>query len=78
MQYSGLLEVRLDAVGSKSEGRYAHLLLPDEQDFILYREGCLAVNDEFFEPYSGHQVIVEGEEETRARHILVESIMITQ
>ena len=78
MVFEGVIEFRYEAIGSKSEGSYAHLLTADGNDWILYRPGCLAWNDRYFEPFHGYQVRIEGEPENRTRHILVNGIWVRE
>ena len=73
MTFEGRIAFRLEAQGSKSEGFYARLYT-SEGEWLLYRSGCLAVNDRYFEPFDGLNVRIEGEPERRAGFILVQSI----
>lgn len=76
MLYEGKVEIREEGKGSKSEGRYAHLM-SDDKDYILYRDNTLVVNDTFFEPFEGRQVRVIGQAQERVHYLQVDNIEIT-
>ena len=59
----GKLTIRLQNQGTKSEGLYALLMDSEGKSWILYRENHYPAGDEFFTPFDGHQVSVEGEQE---------------
>ena len=63
MTSEGLLTVELHNEGSKSEGLYAVLTETEGKTWILYRADVYPANDDFFAPFNGHQVSVEGEQE---------------
>lgn len=77
MNYKGTVQIRLDNRGSKSEGKYAHILLEDGEDYILYRGGTMPANDAFFAPYDAQKVEVEGEMEKDFGYICVTHIQPT-
>lgn len=72
----GIVRIQQDNVGSKSEGQYAHLVLPTGENYILYRPEVLAKDDAFFHPFNNKQVNVIGEIEPRTGFICVEEIKI--
>lgn len=57
---TGIIDWRMAAEGSKSEGRRAVLCGEDGQEYVLYRADMLPVNDAFFAPYDKQQLTVEG------------------
>lgn len=46
---------------SKSAGRQAWLITSDMKIYILYREGLMDINDDYFEEFDRLDVILEGE-----------------
>ena len=72
----GKLTIELLNEGSKSEGLYAILTAGDNKTWTLYRSGAYPAGDDFFKPFNGHQVSVEGEQEMD-KYICVENITIT-
>ena len=56
----GVLDWRMVAEGSKSEGHRAVLRSDDGQEYILYRAGMLPAGDTFFAPYAGQQLTAKG------------------
>jgi len=72
----GKLTIELFNEGTKSEGLYAILTEKDDRIWSLYRSGVYPANDEYFAPFNGHQVTVEGEQEN-SKSIRVENITIT-
>lgn len=56
----GTLELRFLYEGSKSEGTYPFLLAEGEE-YKLGRQDVLSANDDFFLPFNGKRVRVEGE-----------------
>lgn len=71
----GKITIELLNQGSKSEGRYAVMNDTEGKAWILYRSGVYPAGDEFFTPFDGHQVSVEGEKEID-QYIRVDSITI--
>lgn len=60
-KFTGILSIRLQNQGSKSEGRYALLLCEEQPAPIrLCREGQPSHDDLYFEPFDGREVIVTG------------------
>ena len=57
---SGVVDWRMVAQGSKSEGHRAVLRGNDGQEYVLYRSGMLPANDAFFAPYNKQQLTVKG------------------
>ena len=73
---NGIMEYRLRDVGSKSEGRVAVLICDNGKEYTLYRPGMLPVEDEFFVPYQGLPIEVEGKAEERTGYFCVASIRV--
>ena len=71
----GKITIRLQNQGTKSEGLYALLMDSEGKSWILYRENHYPAGDEFFTPFDGHKVSVEGEQEIE-KYICVENITI--
>lgn len=67
----------MNNTGSKSEGRYAHIILDDGGDYILYRAKTMPTDDAFFAPYDTHHVEIEGEIEKEFGYICVTNIQPT-
>lgn len=60
-RYEGVILIRLQNVGSKSEGRYAFLVRDDDMSVLkLCREGVPPADDPFFESYDRREVVVTG------------------
>jgi hypothetical protein len=60
--YKGIILVRLQNVGSKSEGRYAYLVRDDDMNAIkLCRQGQPPYDDPFFEQFDKREVDVVGQ-----------------
>ena len=74
----GIMEYRLQDVGSKSEGRVAILKCNNGKEYALYRPGMLPLEDDFFAPYQGLLIEVEGKAEERAGYFCVTSIGIKE
>ncbi|WP_295935619.1 hypothetical protein [uncultured Alistipes sp.] len=74
-RYQGIILVRLQNVGSKSEGRYAYLVRDDDMSAVkLCREEQPPFNDLFFEQFDKKEVSVTG----RLSHgwLIVEAVEI--
>lgn len=71
---SGRLEYSLQNVGSKSQGNFAILKCDSGKEYILYRSGRLPLEDDFFLPYHGKRIKVEGKAEERNGYFCVHSI----
>ena len=56
----GVLDWRMVAEGSKSEGHRAVLRSDDGQEYILYRAGMLPADDVYFAPYAKQQLTAKG------------------
>lgn len=76
MTTQGKLTIELHNEGSRSEGWYAVLTDTESKTWLLYREDYYPAGDDFFKPFDGHQVSVEGEQENE-KYICVENITIT-
>lgn len=60
-QYQGIILIRLQNVGSKSEGRYAYLVRDDDMSTVkLCREGVPPVDDPYFAPFDRQEAVVTG------------------
>ena len=60
-QYQGIILVRLQNVGSKSEGNYAYLVRDDDMSAVkLCREEQPPFNDPFFVQFDKQEVSVAG------------------
>ena len=60
-QYQGIILIRLQNVGSKSEGRYAYLVRDDDMSAVkLCREGVPPVDDPYFAPFDRQEAVVTG------------------
>ena len=58
-QYQGIILIRLQNVGSKSEGRYAYLVRDDDMSTVkLCREGVPPVDDPYFGPFDRQEAVV--------------------
>lgn len=65
-RYEGVILVRLQNAGSKSEGRYAFLVRDDDMSVLkLCREGVPPADDPFFVAYDRQEVVVTGAHEPR-------------
>ena len=64
IECTGTLQIRTINAGSKSEGRYAILLMDEGREYTLYRAGFLPMDDPYFDPYDGAKVTLTGEEES--------------
>lgn len=60
-RYEGVILVRLQNAGSKSEGRYAFLVRDDDMSVLkLCRGGVPPADDPFFAAYDRQEVVVTG------------------
>lgn len=60
-RYEGVILIRLQNAGSKSEGRYAFLVRDDDMSVQkLCREGVPPADDPFFAAYDRQEVVVTG------------------
>lgn len=60
-RYQGVILIRLQNAGSKSEGHYAFLVRDDDMSVVkLCREGVQPADDSYFVPFDRQEVIVEG------------------
>ena len=59
MVYSGVIVIRKEFEGSKSEGNYVYLNT-GETEYRLFRMDVFPVNDVFFSPFEGKKVEIEG------------------
>lgn len=59
MVYSGIIVIKKEFEGSKSEGNCAYLNT-GETEYRLFRMGAFSVNDDFFYPFEGKKVEIEG------------------
>lgn len=74
-RFRGILQIRLCNPQSRSEGRFAFLVMGDEE-LELCREGGLPMNDPYYEPFDAKYVEIEGTLSHGA--LIVESIEETQ
>ena len=76
---SGIIDWRMGAEGSKSEGHRAVLRSDDGQEYILYRAGMLPVGDAFFAPYDKQQLTAKGTVEMTGDqcYLCVESLVLS-
>ena len=76
---SGIIDWRMVAEGSKSEGHRAELRSDDGQEYILYRAGMLPVGDAFFAPYDKQQLTAKGTVEMTGDqcYLCVESLVLS-
>ena len=72
----GIIECRLQHVGSKSEGVRAVLKGDDGRTYKLYRVGILPAGDPFFIPYDGMHIGVTGSVEEETGNFLVTSLLL--
>ncbi|MBC5620425.1 hypothetical protein AALK14_18280 [Butyricimonas hominis] len=72
----GIIECRLQHVGSKSEGVRAVLKGDDGRTYKLYRVGILPAGDPFFIPYDGMRVGISGNAEEATGSFCVTSILL--
>lgn len=72
----GVLEYTLQNIASRSEGRMAVLKCEDGKEYMLYRENVYPVDDEFFVPYQGLNLKVEGKADADTDYFCVSSIQI--
>lgn len=72
--YIGIIEIRLQNIGSKSEGNYVYLLSEDFE-YELFRKGASNCNDDYFTEFNNKNVIVEGEA-VREKWIAIHSITL--
>lgn len=60
-RYEGVILIRLQNAGSKSEGRYAFLVRDGDMSVLkLCREGVPPADDPFFAAYDRSEVVVTG------------------
>lgn len=60
-RYEGVILIRLQNAGSKSEGHYAFLVRDDDMSVLkLCREGVPPADDPFFTVYDRLEVVVTG------------------
>lgn len=72
----GRLTITLDAIGSKSEGKIAILSAQDGKEYVLYRENQMPQDDDFFSPWDGKEIEIEGDIETRNKYVCVTEIRL--
>jgi hypothetical protein len=72
--FEGKLVLKLEGVGSKSEGVRAYLETKDGK-YKLYRKGTYAIGDPYFKQFENKNVIVFGELQ-KGTFIMVEKIEI--
>ena len=54
-RYQGVILIRLQNAGSKSEGHYAFLVRDDDMSVVkLCREGAVPADDPYFVPFDRH------------------------
>ena len=60
-RYQGVILIRLQNAGSKSEGHYAFLVRDDDMSVgKLCREGAVPADDPYFVPFDRQEVVVTG------------------
>ncbi len=60
-RYQGVILIRLQNAGSKSEGHYAFLVRDDDMSVVkLCRDGAVPVDDPYFVPFDRQEVVVTG------------------
>lgn len=60
-RYQGVILIRFQNAGSKSEGHYAFLVRDDDMSVVkLCREGAAPVDDPYFGPFDRQEVVVTG------------------
>lgn len=60
-RYHGVILIRFQNAGSKSEGHYAFLVRDDDMSVVkLCREGAAPVDDPYFVPFDRREAIVTG------------------
>ena len=60
-RYQGVILIRLQNAGSKSEGHYAFLVRDDDMSVVkLCREGAVPADDPYFVPFDRQEVVVTG------------------
>lgn len=65
-RYQGVILIRLQNAGSKSEGHYAFLVRDDDMSVVkLCREGAVPADDPYFVPFDRQEVVVTGNHEPR-------------
>ncbi len=72
---TGMLDYSLQNEGSRSEGKMAVLKCTDDKEYILYREGVFPIGDEYFAPFQGINVKVEGKMEEDTGYFCVSTIL---
>lgn len=73
MLFVGIIILKHELPGSKSEGVFAYLQAEEEKMYRLYRPEVYPINDSFFYPFENEWVEVEGELE-RENFIAIEWI----
>ena len=64
-RYQGVILIRLQNAGSKSEGHYAFLVRDDDMSVVkLCREGAVPADDPYFGPLPGMRLIVKPKKTT--------------
>ena len=57
-RYQGVILIRLQNAGSKSEGHYAFLVRDDDMSVVkLCREGAVPADDPYFVPFDRQEVV---------------------
>lgn len=60
-RYQGVILIRFQNAGSKSEGHYAFLVCDDDMSVVkLCREGAAPADDPYFVPFDRQEVVVTG------------------
>ena len=60
-RYQGVILIRLQNAGSKSEGHYAFLVRDDDMSVVkLCREGAVPTDDPYFVPFDRQEVVLPG------------------
>lgn len=70
----GVLNYEIQNEGSKSEGKMAILKCSDGKEYILHRKDVYPINDDFFAPYHGTKLKVEGQTEDSTNYFCVISV----
>ncbi len=72
---TGIVIIKTENFGSKSEADYAYLQTSDGKRYRMYRPEMNDANDEFFLPFSNKKVAIVGEVEEK-NYIAVSKIQI--
>ncbi len=60
-KFRGILQIRHCNEGSRSEGDLAFLVIDNDSELELCREGGVPIDDPYYKPFADMKVEIEGE-----------------